>query len=57
MQVKRTSSRPLAAGQIRMRYAALWLGSQLSVAFGILLQLNPSCFLVSCGALGKKSSN
>lgn len=57
MQVKRTSSRPLAAGQIRMRYAALWLGSQLSIAFGILLQLNPSCFLVSCGALGKTSNN
>ncbi|CAL8096043.1 unnamed protein product [Orchesella dallaii] len=51
-KVKRTSDRPLASRQLRMRHATVWLGAQLSVAFGILLHLNPSCFLISCGALG-----
>ncbi|ODN05928.1 4-hydroxybenzoate polyprenyltransferase, mitochondrial [Orchesella cincta] len=51
-KVERTSDRPLASRQIRMRHATVWLGAQLSVAFGILLQLNPSCFLISCSALG-----
>lgn len=51
-KVRRTSSRPLASRQLRMRHATAWLGGQLSIAFGILLTLNPSCFLISCGALG-----
>jgi 4-hydroxybenzoate polyprenyltransferase len=51
-QVQRTSNRPLASGELRMRHAAAWLICQLSLAFAILLQLNNPCFIIGVGSLG-----
>jgi len=39
-QVKRTANRPLASGRISFKNAWLFLGAQLSVGLGVLLNLN-----------------
>ena len=36
-QVARTKSRPIPSGQVSVRAAAIWMGLQAAVAFGILL--------------------
>ncbi|CAG7727305.1 unnamed protein product [Allacma fusca] len=51
-KVKRTRTRPLACGHMRMRHATAWLGVQLSVALTILCQLNAPCFILGVGSLG-----
>jgi 4-hydroxybenzoate polyprenyltransferase len=40
-KVERTKVRPLAAGQLSMRQATVWLGANLSAGLAILLSLNP----------------
>ncbi|EGG10977.1 uncharacterized protein MELLADRAFT_92389 [Melampsora larici-populina 98AG31] len=48
-KVNRTEDRPLPSGSITIPKAITWLGLQLSVGLGILLQLNPYGILVgSC---------
>lgn len=48
-KVKRTENRPLPSGTITVPKAITWLGLQLSVGLGVLLQLNPySILLGSC---------
>lgn len=40
LQVSRTATRPIAAGQISRFQALVFLGGQLSLALGVLLCLN-----------------
>lgn len=40
MQVTRTATRPIAAGEISRTQAFIFLGGQLSLALGVLLCLN-----------------
>ena len=47
-QVARTRTRPLASGAVSMPAATAFLGAQLSVGLGVLLQLNP--FAIALGA-------
>ena len=53
IKVKRTRDRPLACGELRMRHATGWLATQLSAALAILCHLNPPCFIIGVGSLGK----
>ncbi len=50
-QVARTARRPLAAGAIRPFDALLFLAGLLTVALGVLLQLNPLCWALGLGIL------
>lgn len=45
-EVTRTRSRPLPSGQITTRGAAIWMGLQALVAFGILLTFNVNAILL-----------
>lgn len=47
-QVERTKSRPLVSGAITERQAMMFLAAQLSLALGVLLQLN--CYSIVLGA-------
>lgn len=40
LQVSRTATRPIAAGEISRMQALVFLGGQLSLALGVLLCLN-----------------
>ncbi|EGG12863.1 uncharacterized protein MELLADRAFT_87175 [Melampsora larici-populina 98AG31] len=51
-KVKRTENRPLPSGSITIPKAITWLGLQLTVGLGVLIQLNPySILLGSCSLL------
>ncbi|XP_049884260.1 4-hydroxybenzoate polyprenyltransferase, mitochondrial [Pectinophora gossypiella] len=47
-QVERTKSRPLVSGAVTTQQAVAFLGAQLTLALGVLLQLN--CYSVLLGA-------
>jgi 4-hydroxybenzoate polyprenyltransferase len=49
--VARTAGRPLAAGTVRMREAAVLLAALLVVALAVLLQLNRLCWVLGAGSL------
>ena len=50
-QVARTAARPLAAGTISMRAAAVFLVALLAVGLAVLLQLRPLCWALGVGSL------
>lgn len=50
-QVARTKSRPLPSGQVTVKQAAVWLGLQMLIAFGILLTFNTFTILLGVAAL------
>jgi 4-hydroxybenzoate polyprenyltransferase len=50
-QVARTKSRPLPSGQVTVKQAAIWLGLQMLIAFGILLTFNTFTILLGIAAL------
>jgi len=45
-QVERTKSRPIPSGQVSARQAAVWMGLQALIAFGILLSFNTAAILL-----------
>ncbi len=49
--VARTKSRPLPSGQVTVKQAAVWLGLQMLIAFGILLTFNTFTILLGIAAL------
>lgn len=57
VQVARTATRPIAAGEISRTQALIFLGGQLSLALGVLLCLNyyryPLIFMFSLAWLKK----
>ncbi len=50
--VERTASRPIPAGQVTLKQAALWMAGQALVAFLILLTFNNAAILLGILALG-----
>jgi 4-hydroxybenzoate polyprenyltransferase len=50
-QVARTKSRPLPSGQVTVKQAAVWLGLQMLIAFGILLTFNTFTIFLGVAAL------
>jgi len=50
-KVTRTAGRPLAAGTLRMRHAAVFLAALLAISLLILLQLNPLAQALGIGSL------
>jgi 4-hydroxybenzoate polyprenyltransferase len=52
-KVERTKNRPLASNQIEPLNALVFLGAQLSIGLGILLQLNWYSILLGASSLGK----
>jgi 4-hydroxybenzoate polyprenyltransferase len=50
-QVARTKSRPLPSGQVTVKQAAVWLGLQMLIAFGILLTFNTFTIVLGIAAL------
>ncbi|MFT8719619.1 4-hydroxybenzoate octaprenyltransferase [Acetobacter sp.] len=50
-QVARTAARPLAAGTLRMRHAAIFLIVLLAIGFTILLQLNTTAQILGASSL------
>ncbi|MEP2890627.1 4-hydroxybenzoate octaprenyltransferase [Tateyamaria sp.] len=50
-QVERTRSRPIPSGQVSVRGAVIWMGSQALIAFGILLTFNPNAIFLGVLAL------
>ncbi|KAH9496318.1 Para-hydroxybenzoate--polyprenyltransferase, mitochondrial precursor (PHB:polyprenyltransferase) [Bulinus truncatus] len=51
-QVARTRNRPLASGEITYFQALVFLGTQLSCAFAILLQLNTYSIVLGAASMG-----
>ncbi len=49
--VERTKSRPIPSGQVSVRGAAIWMGLQALIAFGILLSFNTNTILLGIGSL------
>jgi len=49
--VERTRNRPLAAGQVTLRQALMWMGAQMAVAFVILLTFNAAAIALGVLAL------
>ncbi|PSL18910.1 4-hydroxybenzoate octaprenyltransferase [Shimia abyssi] len=45
-KVERTRSRPIPSGQVSTKQAAIWMGAQAFVAFGILLTFNFNAILL-----------
>ncbi len=50
-QVARTAGRPLAAGLLSMRSAAVFLAVLLALGLAVLLQLRPLCWALGVGSL------
>jgi 4-hydroxybenzoate polyprenyltransferase len=50
-KVARTARRPLPSGQVSVRAAWVFLGAQLLVGLGVLLQFNPFAVLVGAASL------
>jgi 4-hydroxybenzoate polyprenyltransferase len=50
-QVERTRSRPIPSGQVSVKGAAIWMGLQAVIAFGILLSFNINAILLGVGSL------
>jgi 4-hydroxybenzoate polyprenyltransferase len=50
-RVARTAGRPLASGALRPWQAFVFLGLLLAVGLGVLLQLNPICWMLGVGSL------
>lgn len=50
-QVARTASRPIPSGQVSVRGAAIWMGLQSLLAFGILLTFNTTAIALGVGSL------
>ncbi len=51
-RVARTRSRPIPAGQVSVKQAALWMGTQALIAFAILLTFNQNAIMLGILALG-----
>ncbi len=49
--VARTASRPIPSGQVSVRNAAIWMGGQALLAFGILLTFNQTAIALGVGSL------
>ncbi len=49
--VARTASRPIPSGQVSVRNAAIWMGGQALLAFGILLTFNQTAIAMGVGSL------
>lgn len=49
--VERTRSRPIPSGQVSVKGAAVWMGLQALIAFGILLTFNIYAILLGIGSL------
>lgn len=50
-KVERTRSRPIPSGQVSVKSAAIWMGLQALIAFGILLTFNTLAILLGVGSL------
>lgn len=50
-KVARTKSRPIPSGQVSVRMAAIWMGTQALIAFVILLSFNNFAILLGIAAL------
>lgn len=50
-QVERTRSRPIPSGQVSVKGAAIWMGLQALIAFGILLTFNAYAIALGIGSL------
>lgn len=50
-KVERTRSRPIPSGQVSVKGAAIWMGLQALIAFGILLTFNAYAILLGVGSL------
>ena len=50
-KVERTKNRPLASGAVTVPQAVTFLGAQLSVGLGVLLQLNEYSILLGASSL------
>ncbi len=50
-RVQRTAGRPLAAGTVSLRHAAVFLGVLLLAGLGVLLQLNRLCWMLGAASL------
>lgn len=53
LQVERTKDRPLVSGAITKKQAVVFLGAQLTLALGVLLQLNCYSVLLGASSMGK----
>ncbi|GMM27866.1 4-hydroxybenzoate octaprenyltransferase [Martiniozyma asiatica (nom. inval.)] len=50
-QVARTMERPITSGRVSVKQATVFLGAQLVVGLGVLLQLPLDCFLLGASSL------
>jgi 4-hydroxybenzoate polyprenyltransferase len=50
-QVERTKSRPIPSGQVSPKRAALWMGLQCLISFGILLTFHPLAILLGIASI------